>query len=118
MTELLKRKGTATWDFFCTVAAVGSGMYLAYRAIPHGEVPATEKAVARVLNEWDGQGYEAYSDLHRFVARSIKGGSKAEVAVGAWVMWNIKGAEPTKREFEFGAVIGSMFFDSMAGAWE
>lgn len=107
------------WDFFATVAAVGSGMFLAYRDIPQREVPATEKAVATVLNEWDAQGSEAYFDLVQFVASRVQGGSKAEVdvAVGAWLMWNIKGAEPTKKEWEIGAVIGSMLSVGMAEAW-
>ena len=66
-------------------------MYLAYRrCIPREEVPATETAVARVLNEWDSQGYQAYLDFLRFVDRDIKGGSKPELAAGAWVVWNIK----------------------------
>ena len=118
MTDLLKGREAATWDFFGTVAAVGSGMYLAYsRCIPKEEVPATEKAVARVLNEWDSQGYQAYSDFWRFVNRSIKGGLKPELAAGAWVLWNIKGSEPSERELEAGAVIGSMLFSSMDGAW-
>ena len=127
MTDLLKGREDATWDFFGTVAAVGLGMCLAYRAvdapvlnlvyIPEDEVFATEKAVARVLNEWDSQGYQAYVDFCGFVARGVEGGSKPEVVVGAWVVWNIKGSEPSKKEFEVGAVIGSMFFASMAGAW-
>ena len=66
-----------------------------------------------MLNEWDSQGYQAYMDFSRFVARSIEGGLKPEVAAGAWVMWTIKGSEPSARELDVGAVIGSMFFDSM-----
>ena len=99
MAEPITERGSAMWDFFATVAAVGSGMFLAYRDIPQREVAATEKAVATVLNEWDAQGNEAYLDLVRFVARRVQGGSTAEVdvAVGAWLMWNIKGAEPTKK---------------------
>ena len=81
MTDLLKGREDATWDFFGTVAAVGSGMYLAYRrCIPGEEVPAIEKAVARVLNEWDSQGYQAYLDFLGFVDRNIKGGLKPELA--------------------------------------
>ena len=36
MTDLLKGREVATWDFFGTVAAVGSGMCLAYRGHPRG----------------------------------------------------------------------------------
>ncbi|MDE2980910.1 MAG: hypothetical protein OXU74_06915 [Gemmatimonadota bacterium] len=108
---------TATWDFFGTVAAVGSAMYLAHKEIPQDQVRATERAVAKVLNKWDHQGYQAYLDLHQFVAPRIEQGWTIELAVGAWVMWNIKGAKPTEREFQVGAAIGSMFFVSMAGAW-
>ena len=117
MTDLLRERETATWDFFGTVAAVGSGMCLAYRDIPEDEVPATEKAVAIVLNEWDNQGYQAYLDFCGFLARGIEGGSKPEVVAGSWVMWNIKGSEPSEKELEVGTVIGSMFFGSMNGAW-
>ena len=93
-------------------------MYLAYRrCIPEDEVSATEKTVAKVLNEWDSQGYQAYMDFSGFVARNIEGGLKPELAAGSWVMWNIKGAEPNRRELEIGAAIGSMFFISMDGAW-
>ncbi len=117
--ELITSRGAETWDFFGTVAAVGAGMFLAYHHdIPQGEVLATEKTVAKVLNKWDRQGYDAYSDFVQFVARNIEGGFKAEPAAGAWVMWNIKGSEPTKREYEVGQVIGAMFFENMAGAWE
>ena len=119
MRELITSRGTESWDFFGTVAAVGAGMFLAYqRDIPQGEVLATEKTVAKVLNKWDRRGYEAYSDFPvQFLARNTEGGMKAEPAAGAWVMWNIKGSEPTKREFEVGQVIGAMFFEIMAGAW-
>ena len=117
MTDLLREREVATWDFFGTVAAVGSGMYLAYRHIPEDEVPATEKAVAIVLNEWDSQGYQAYLDFCGFLARGIEGGSKPDLVAGAWVVWNIKGSEPSKKELEVGAAIGSMFFGSMDGVW-
>ena len=71
---------------------------------------ATEKTVAIVLNEWDSQGYQAYLDFCGFLVRGIKGGPvppgeaqrSAEVVVGMWVMLNIKGSEPSKKELEVG----------------
>ena len=92
-------------------------MCLAYRHIPEDEVSATEKAIAIVLNEWDGQGYQAYLDFSGFVARNVEGGLKSEVAVGAWLVWNIKGSDPSKKELEAGAIIGPMLFVNMEGAW-
>ena len=117
MKDLLQARGAATWDFFGTVAAVGTGMYLAYRYIPEDEVPATEKAVAIVLNEWDSQDYQAYLDFCGFVDRGIEEGSKPEVVAGTWVVWNIKGSEASEKELAVGAAIGSMFFGCMDGAW-
>ena len=91
-------------------------MCLAYRHIPEDEVSATEKAIAIVLNEWDGQGYQAYLDFSGFVARNVEGGLKSEVAVGAWLVWNIKGSDPSKEELEAGAIIGPMLFVNMEGS--
>lgn len=42
---------------------------------------------------------------------------KPEVAVGAWLVWNIKGSEPSKKELEAGAIVGPMLFVNMEGAW-
>ena len=117
--EVIGREGFATWNFFCTVAAVGSAMYqVSGPDVPQDRLLAVTKAVARALEKWDHQGRDAHVDLLRFVDRTIKGSSvSTQTAVGVWVMWSVKGAEPAEKEFEAGAALGALLFDMMAGAW-
>lgn len=120
ITELVTgEEEFATWNFFCTVGAAGSAMYLFGRPdIPQDELSGATRAVLRVLDKWDHQGREAYTGLLRFVDRTIKGGSvSTQTAVGVWIMWNVRGAEPNERQLEAGAALGALLFNMMAGAW-
>lgn len=119
LTELVTgEEGFRNWRFFCTVGAVGAQGYMASGPdVPKNEQLGATRATVQVLGEWDHQGRGAYADLLRFVGRTIEGGSvSTEAAVGAWVMWNVKGAEPTSTQMAAGAALGVMLFHAMAEA--
>ena len=118
LEEILAAATSDDWDFFATVAAAGAGMFHAYRDHPSLDISLAEKAVGESLAAWDGQATAAYSDYQEFVARNVRGGVEYENAVGAWLLWNVKSAEPTARELAAAPAVGRLLCGQMAGSWD
>jgi hypothetical protein len=114
---MARTKGSNHWDFFATIAAVGAGMLYGYASIPDEDVPAVEQALRQALSAWDEQGYEAYLNFAGFVACNVDAQVATPVAIGAWVLWNLKGAQPTDEEMTAAPAIGGFLCGSMDKEW-
>lgn len=100
------------------VAAIGCGVFDAYRTVPPKEVPFVESALRDTLNRWDPQGYAAYLDFAAYVGRGVEGGLHLDAAAGSWIIWNLKGGTPSDSELAVAEVVGSVLVASLAGAWD
>ncbi len=83
-------KKDSDWDFFMTTAGVG--LYLIISKANSSE----QKEVREMISELDKQMPEALDDFNSFQ----KPEGLLLPSVGYWVILNLKGAEPTKEEFE------------------
>jgi hypothetical protein len=72
------------------------------------------KVLPGSLTSWNATAWHAYRDLLQFVERNTAGGIDHKVALGAWVIWNLKGSEPTQSELGLAPVVGSFLSESMS----
>lgn len=86
------RNPSNDWDFFMTVAGVGS--YLS----THGVNEAKHEEILIELAEFDKQGVEALNNFTGFIEKNKDKDNDLKAIVGFWVLWNIKGSSPSHKE--------------------
>lgn len=105
------------WDFFMTVAAVGTAML----ALPyHPDSPLHEeisKQVFEDLGSWDEQAPQALIDFAKFTRRSLENGMEPSETVGSWVVLNLKESNPTEEDYGIVRTLGDFLFKAFAGWW-
>lgn len=79
------------WDFFMTAA--GAGIVLGSTEKYRGEHKETKNR----LNKIDKMLPSAVDDFLSFI-NNYEDKETAKVGVGLWVLWNVKGAEPSYKE--------------------
>jgi len=83
---------SSDWDFYMTVAGVGSYFLI-------NKVSETKhKKLLIELAEFDKQGVEALNNFTVFIENNKNEGIDLKASVGFWVLWNIKGIQPTQDE--------------------
>lgn len=94
LKELLNssKNPSSDWDFYMTVAGVGS--YL----LTNKDSGTKHKEILIELAEFDKQGVEALNNFTMFIENNKNKGIDLKASVGFWVLWNIKGSQPTQDE--------------------
>lgn len=80
------------WDFFMTVAGVGT--YLLKNKV----TKERHEEIINQLAELDIQMPEGLNNFNKFVENSTKANVDNTAIVGVWVLWNIAGEAPTHEE--------------------
>jgi len=83
---------SSDWDFYMTVAGVGS--YFLTNKV--SEIKHKELLIE--LAELDKQGVEALNNFTVFIENNKNEGIDLKASIGFWVLWNIKGSQPTQDE--------------------
>ncbi|MDD3582169.1 MAG: hypothetical protein PHW74_14285 [Desulfobacca sp.] len=101
------------WDLIMTVAGVGT-------AILTSNIGAEKRnyitdIVSQELKQLHEHGHGALLDFNNFVVRNVNQGIELEVAIGLWVIWNLKGGQPTYEEVQPAGVIGKFLLSSFGG---
>ncbi len=127
--RLVKSTRLEEWDFFGTVAGSGTGIL----QIPDAQLSredaklaldATREALGEWRDQWIAENptWEAFpvkdvlDDFVRFVRKSVENGIDLEVAVGGWVLWNVKGDKPSTDELAVAPVIGGLLLAVTSGS--
>lgn len=126
--EVGRRFSSEEWDYYCTVAVVGSAM-LHMRARSECDPILTEEfqiALGRMLNRKLTAGWAAVSDLFGFIERQglpdIANTITREhllderqemigAAVGLWLVWNLKRTEPSSEDNVLVSALGRFMFE-------
>ena len=80
------------WDFFMTIAGVGS--YLSTNRVSEEK----HKEILAELVEYDKQGVEVLYNFIGFIGKNTSNETDLSAVVGFWVLWNIRGNPPTHEE--------------------
>ena len=108
--DLVQARGVDLWDQVVTIAALAARISV----LAEEKVHPLMKALPGSLTSWNATEWDAYRDLLQFVERNTAGGIDHKVALGAWVIWNLKGSEPTQSELGLASVVGSFLSGSMS----
>jgi hypothetical protein len=112
--------------FLLTVAGAAAGVTLVDESIPEDEFQKFSRAVAEKLMNWDflgykpygvGGAYKAYEDLSNFVKGKDTENMENFLAMGYWLVFNLKGSRPTKEEALAGGAIGQFLAVSLLDWW-
>lgn len=112
--------------FLLTVAGVAAGVMLDDENTPKVEQREFAYAIGEKLMKWDyngynpygeGGAYRAYADLANFVKSRRNEGLNSFLAMGFWLIFNLKGSQPDDEEAKVGAIIGQFLAASFSGWW-
>ena len=95
------------WDFFVTWAGIGTSL-LVYRSRGPSDIEGFTTALLQLAERWDHQASDAIVDFQAFVNRNVAAGIDLPVAVGSWIVWNLKGSTPSDAELQASPAIGSL----------
>jgi hypothetical protein len=110
LRNLVQARGIDLWDQVVTIAALVAQI----STLTEEKVRSLMKALPGSLTSWNSTAWQAYRDLVQFVERNTAGGIDHKVALGAWVIWNLKGSEPTQSELGLAPIVGSFLFETMS----
>ena len=107
----------ADWDFFVTVAGVGTAFAMIADCVPSGEQQRVSEIVAQELREWQKQGYAGLEDFLAFAKKNTDAGVELPLAIGSWIVWNLKKEPPNREELEVAGAIGLSLIQTFARWW-
>jgi hypothetical protein len=110
LQDLVRDRGVDLWDQGLTIAALAAQVSML------GEERAATfmRELQRTVRAWNPTAWDAYLDLLQFVQRTTSGGVEYKDALGAWVVWNLKGSTPTETELRLASVIGSFLLGTIS----
>jgi hypothetical protein len=118
LAELTKDVPESRWNFFFITASIGVTFLLAPVQVAEESQSQVCDTVAAALEAWHPQGYEALEDFLKFVREKLQQDVEMPAAVGAWLIWNLKQAQPSPEELSLAWPLGLFFLHSFKDWWE
>jgi hypothetical protein len=126
--EIPTRFLTEDWDYFCTVALIGSALLHMRARIAYDPILTEDFQIAlgKMLNRKLLSGWAAVNDLFGFIERQgIPDVANAiacdyllderketiAAAVGMWIVWNLKKAPPSPSDNALVSALGRFMFE-------
>lgn len=117
LATLMENVPESRWNFFFITASIGVTFLLAPVQVAEEAQSQVCDAVAAALEAWHPQGYEALEDFLKFVREKLEQEVEMPGAVGAWLLWNLKQAQPTPEELSLAWPLGLFFLHSFKDWW-
>jgi hypothetical protein len=118
LAELMENVPESRWNFFFIIASIGVTFILAPVQVAEESQSQVCDTVAAALETWHPQGYEALEDFLQFVRGKLQQEVEMPAAVGAWLLWNLKQAQPSEEELSLAWPLGLFFLHSFKDWWE
>ena len=103
------------WTFFFITASIGVTFILAPVQVAEEAQSQVCDTVAAALEAWHPQGYQALEDFLKFVREKLQQEVEMPAAIGTWLLWNLKQAQPTPDELSLAWPLGLFFLHSFKG---
>jgi hypothetical protein len=118
LAELMQNVPESRWNFFFITASIGVTFLLAPVQVAEDAQSQVCDTVAAALEAWHPQGYEALEDFLKFVREKLQQDVEMPASVGAWLLWNLKQAQPSQEELSLAWPLGLFFLHSFKDWWE
>ncbi len=106
------------WQFFFVTAGIGVSMLLAPVQVEATDQEQVCNTVGAALAAWHPQGHDALEDFLKFVKAKTDQDVELPAAVGAWLLWNLKQAQPDAEEISLAWPLGLFFLHSFKDWWD
>ncbi len=118
LAVLLENIPESRWTFFFITASIGVTFILAPVQVAEESQSQVCDIVAAALEAWHPQGHEALEDFLKFVRERLQQEVEMPAAVGAWLLWNLKQAQPSPEELSLAWPLGLFFLHSFKDWWD
>ena len=118
LAVLLENIPESRWNFFFITASIGVTFILAPVQVAEESQSQVCDIVAAALEAWHPQGHEALEDFLKFVRERLQQELEMPAAVGAWLLWNLKQAQPSPEELSLAWPLGLFFLHSFKDWWD
>jgi hypothetical protein len=117
LAVLMENVPESRWTFFFITASIGVTFILAPVQVAEESQSQVCDTVAAALEAWHPQGYEALEDFLQFVRERLHQDLEMPAAIGAWLLWNLKQAQPSQEELSLAWPLGLFFLHSFKDWW-
>jgi hypothetical protein len=108
---------TDAWDFYVTIAAVGTAFITVADYVPKEKRESVCAEIGEELVNFHPKGYQALENLSGLILNSCDAGISFHNAVGNWLSINLlEKSKPTKEDIEAFSVVGALIQQSF-GSW-
>lgn len=114
----LKDVPESRWSFFFITTGIGVTFMLAPVQVAAGDQSQVCDTVAAALEAWHPQGYAALEDFLKFVRERLQQDVEMPAAIGTWLLWNLKQAQPSPEELSLAWPLGLFFLHSFKDWWD
>jgi hypothetical protein len=118
LAVLLENIPESRWSFFFITAGIGVTFILAPVQVAEESQSQVCDIVAAALEAWHPQGHEALEDFLKFVRGKLQQDVEMPAAIGAWLLWNLKQAQPSPEELSLAWPLGLFFLHSFKDWWD
>lgn len=118
LAEFMENIPESRWTFFFITAGIGVTFILAPVQVAEESQSQVCDIVAAALEAWHPQGHEALEDFLKFVRERLQQEMEMPAAIGAWLLWNLKQAQPSPEELSLAWPLGLFFLHSFKDWWD
>lgn len=118
LAEFMENIPESRWTFFFITAGIGVTFILAPVQVAEESQSQVCDIVAVALEAWHPQGHEALEDFLKFVRERLQQEMEMPAAIGAWLLWNLKQAQPSPEELSLAWPLGLFFLHSFKDWWD
>ncbi len=118
LAEFMENIPESRWTFFFITAGIGVTFILAPVQVAEESQSQVCDIVAVALEAWHPQGHEALEDFLKFVRERLQQKMEMPAAIGAWLLWNLKQAQPSPEELSLAWPLGLFFLHSFKDWWD
>ncbi len=118
LAALLAEVPDSRWQFFFITTGIGVSLLLAPVQVAIAEQDQVCDTVDASLAAWHPQAHAALEDFLQFVRDRMEQEVELPAAIGLWLVWNLKQAQPSAEELDLGWPLGLFFLHSLKDWWD
>lgn len=118
LADLMAEVPTGRWQFFFITTGIGVSLLLAPVHVALEDQDQVCHTVDAALAAWHPQAHEALEDFLKFIQDRMQQEVELPAAIGSWLVWNLKQAQPSEEELTLAWPLGLFFLHSFKDWWD
>jgi len=115
---LMAQVPRSRWQFFFITTGIGVSLLLAPVLVAPADQDQVCDTVDAALAAWHPQGHDALGDFLKFIKDRMDQDVELPAAIGSWLVWNLKQAQPSEEELTLAWPLGLFFLHSFKDWWD